>query len=25
VLPAGFFAGDDEDVRAAFTVNGYGQ
>src|SRR3982751_5417443 len=25
VLPAGFFASDDEDVRAAFTVNGYGQ
>jgi pilus assembly protein CpaF len=25
ILPAGFFAGDDEDVRAAFTVNGYGQ
>ena len=25
ILPAGFFASDDEDVRAAFTVNGYGQ
>jgi pilus assembly protein CpaF len=25
VLPAGFFASDDEDVRAAFSVNGYGQ
>src|SRR3954451_11654400 len=25
VLPAGFFASEDEEVRAAFTVNGYGQ
>jgi pilus assembly protein CpaF len=25
ILPAGFFASDDEDVRAAFTVNGYGE
>jgi pilus assembly protein CpaF len=25
VLPAGFFASDDDEVRAAFTVNGYGQ
>jgi pilus assembly protein CpaF len=25
MLPAAFFASDDEDVRAAFTVNGYGE